>query len=85
MAYLSLRLFCEAGGIVRGQSKMSSRELKKKEQPLESALDCRAFTLMFLKTPRLPGILPEVVRESALNQYSKKAGKTIHYVSKAEY
>ena len=49
---LSLRLFYKAGGIVRGRSKTSTRELekkkrtkkKKKEQLLESALDCRAFT-----------------------------------------
>ena len=50
VAYLSLRLFYKAGGIVRGRSKTSTRELKKKrtkkEQLLESALDCRAFSLI---------------------------------------
>ena len=51
VAYLSLRLLYKAGGIVRGRSKTSTRELKKKrtkkeEQLLESALDCRAFSLI---------------------------------------
>ena len=52
VAYLSLHLFYKAGGIVRGRSKTSTRELKKKtkkqkkEQLLETALDCRAFCLI---------------------------------------
>ena len=51
VACLSLRLFYKAGGIVRGRSKTSTRELKKnttkkEEQLLESALDCRAFSLI---------------------------------------
>ena len=76
MAYLSLRLFYKAGGIARGRSKTSTRELKKKEQKKKNFWNRRltAGHLVLFKTSRLPGILPEVDRE-------KRAGKICGFAS----